>query len=105
MQVCQHIHHLPGTLCTPHASSSIAPYASGFTLTCGQGCNVVKALMHATTPLLRPTCPIMDHNPSIGVGTVDDVDILGDIVSSLSYTQHHPRLVPPWVEVCLCNTS
>ena len=61
--------------------------------------------MHVTTLLLRPTCPLLDHTPSIKEGTVNDVDILGDVKLSLFHTQHHPQLVPPWVEVCLHNTS
>ena len=104
-QVHQHVHHLPGTSCTPYASSSTAPCTAGFTLTCGQGCNAVRALMHVTTPLPRPTCPLLDHTPSIKGVTVNDADVLGDVVSSLSRTRHHPQLVPPWVEVCLHNAS
>ena len=104
-QVCQHVCHLPGTLCTPCASSSTAPCTAGFTLTCGQGCNIVQALMHVTTLLPRPTCPLLDRTPSIKVGTVNDADVLGDVVSSLFCTWHHPQLVLPWVEVCLHNTS
>ena len=105
MQVCQHICHLKGTSCILCACSSIAPCAAGFTLTCGQGYNIVQALMRATTLLPRTTCPLLDHTPSIGVGTVNDVDVLSDIVSSLSHTQHHPQLVPLWAEVCLHSTS
>ena len=105
MQVHQHVCHLPGSLCAPHASYFIAPHAAGFTLSCGQGCNVAQALMHATTLLPRPICPLPDHTPSTEVGTVDDADILGDIELSLFHTWHHPRLIPPWVEVCLCNTA
>ena len=97
--------HLPGTLCAPHATSSTAPHAAGFTLTYGQGCNIAQALVHITTPLLRPTCPLLDHTPSIKVGTVDNADVLGDVVLSLFHTLHHPQLVLPWVEVYLHNTS
>ena len=61
--------------------------------------------MHVTTPLLRPTCPLLDRTPSIKEGTVNDVDVLSDVESSLFCTWHHPQLVPPWVEVCLHNTS
>ena len=61
--------------------------------------------MHVTTPLQRPTCPLLDRTPSIEEGTVNDVDILGDIELSLFHTRCHPQLVPPWVEVCLHNTS
>ena len=61
--------------------------------------------MCATTLLLRPTCPLLDRTPSIEVGTVDDTDILSDIVLSLFCTWHHPQLVLPWVKVCLHNTS
>ena len=57
MQVHQHVHHLPSTWCTPRASSSTAPSASGFTLTFRQGCNIAQAFMHATTLHPRPTCP------------------------------------------------
>ena len=105
MQVRQHVRHLPGTSCAPCASSSTVPHAVGFTVTCGQGCNIVKALMCATTPLPRPTCPLLDRTPSIEGGTVYDLDILCDALLSLFCTQHHPRLVPPGVEVCLRNTS
>ena len=61
--------------------------------------------MHATTPLLRPTCPLLDYTPSIKVGTVDDADVLGDVKLSLFCTRCHPQLVLPWVEVCLHNIS
>ena len=105
MQVCQHVRHLPGTLCAPCVSSSTAPHAAGFTLTYGQGCNIAQALVHITTPLLRPTCPLLDHTPSIEKGTVNDAEIFGDVESSLFHTQHHPQLVLPWVEVCLHNTN
>ena len=101
MQVCQDVCHLPGTSCAPHASFFSAPCASGFTLTCGQSCNIVQALVHATTLLPRPTCLLLDRTPSIRVGTVDGANVLGDVVLSLSHTRHHPRLVRPWVEVCL----
>ena len=57
MQVCHHVCRLPGTLCTPRASSSTALHAAGFTLTFGQGCNATGALMHVTTPRLRPIYP------------------------------------------------
>ena len=60
--------------------------------------------MHVTTLLPRPIYPFLDRTPSIKVGTVDDADVLCDVVSSLSRTQRHARLIPPWVEVCLCNT-
>ena len=90
MQVCQHVRHLPGTLCTLRASSSTAPYAAGFSQTYGQGCTIVQALMHTTTPLPRPTCPLLDCIPSIKVSTFDDMDILGDIELSLFHTRHHP---------------
>ena len=86
-------------------TSSTAPYAAGFTLTYGQGCNITQALVHITTLLLRPTCPLLDHTPSIKEGTVNDADILGDIELSLFDTQHYPQLIPPWVEVCLHNIS
>ena len=82
MQVRQHVRHLPGTLCAPCASSSTAPCTAGLTLTCGQGCNVVRALMRVTTPPPRPTCPLLDRTPSIEGGTVNDADVLGDVVSS-----------------------
>ena len=104
MQVHQHVHHLPDTLCAPCASSSIAPFTAGFTLTCGQGCNIVQAFMHVTTLPPRPTCPLLNRTPSIKGGTVNYTDVLGDVVSSLSPTWHHPRLVRPWVEVCLHST-
>ena len=103
-QVRQYVYQLPGTSCAPRASSSKEPLATGFTLTCEQGCSIAQALMHATTLLLRPTCPLLDSTPSIEVGTVDDVDILSDVESSLFHTWHHPQLVPSWVEVCLRNT-
>ena len=61
--------------------------------------------MHVTTPHLRPTCPLLDYTLSIEVGTIDDADVLSDIVLSLSHTRRHPQLVPLWVEVCFHNTS
>ena len=36
---------------------------------------------------------------------IDDADVPGGLKSSLFHTRHHPQLVPPWVEVCLHNTS
>ena len=105
MQVHHLVHHLSGTSCAPCASSSTALHAAGFTLAYGQGCNIAQALVHIATLLLRPTCPLLDRTLSIEEGTVNDVDILSDIKSSLFYTQHHPQLVPPWLEVCLHNTS
>ena len=90
MQVHQHINHLPGTSCTPYVSSSIAPCAAGFTLTYGQGCNAAQGLVHATTPLPRPTCPLLDRTSSIKEGTVNDADVLSDIELSLLHTHHHP---------------
>ena len=105
LQVCQHVCHLLGTSCTPHASSSTTPHAAGFTLTYGQGCNIAQALMHATTPLPKPTCPLLDRTLSIKEGNVNDTDILGNVELSLFRTWHHPQFVPSWVEVCLFNTS
>ena len=61
--------------------------------------------MGITDPLPRPTCPLLDRTPSIKGGTVNDADVLGDIVSSLSHTRCHPQLVPPCVEVYLHITS
>ena len=89
-QVCQYVRHLLRTLCAPHASSSTSLHAAGFTLTCGQGCSIAQAFMHATTLLPRPTCPLLDRTPSVKVGIVNDVDTLGDIELSLFYTQCHP---------------
>ena len=85
--------------------SSTALHAEGFTLTYGQGCSIAQALIHATTPLPRPPCPLLDSTPSIEKGTVNDTDILDDVELSLFYTWHYPQLLLPWVEVCLHNTS
>ena len=105
MQVCHLVCHLPGTSCTPHASFPIAPHAPGFTLTYGQDFNTVQALVCITIPLQRPTCPLLDHTPSIEEGTGDDVDLLGNVELSLFCSQYYPQLVPPRVEVCLSNIS
>ena len=88
-QVHQHVYYLPGTSCAPYTSSSIALHAEGFTQTCGQGCNIARALMYAKTPLPRPTYPLLDHTPPIEVVTVADMDIIGDIELSQFSTQHH----------------
>ena len=104
MQVCYLVPYLPGTLCTPCVSFSTEPHAAGFTLTCGQGCNVARALMHIATQLPRPICPLLDHTPSIEEGNVNETDILSDVKLSLFRTQCHPHLILPWVEVCLHNT-
>ena len=105
MQVYQHVRHFPSTSCAPCVFFFTALHAAGFTLTYGQGCNIAQALVHIKTSLLRPTCTLLDHTPSIEEGTVDDADIFGDIESSLFRTQYHPQLVLPWVEVCIINTS
>ena len=95
------MHYLPGTSYEPCASSSTAPYAAGFTLAYGQGCNIAQALMYITTLLLRPTFPILSRTLSIKEGIVNDLDVLGDVELSLFHSWCHPQLVPPWVEVCL----
>ena len=72
-----------------HLVRFVSLCSAGLTLTYGQGCNVARALVHVTTLLLRPICPLLDHIPFIEEGTLDDADILGNIELSLFRTQHH----------------
>ena len=74
-------------------------------LTCGHDCTIARSLVHITALLPGPTCPLLDFTPSIEGGTINDVNIPNDVKWSLFHTQHHPQVVPPWVEISLHNIS
>ena len=89
MQVYLHIHHFPGTWCAPHASSSSALRAEGSLLHVGMIVILQELFVHIADQLLRLTFPPLDHTPPIERGTINDVDIPGDVKSSLFHTQRY----------------
>ena len=60
------------------------------TATCGPACNIARSLVHVTSELLGPTCPLLGHTPSIYRGAINDADFPSGIRSSLFYILYYP---------------
>ena len=104
MQIHLLVCHLPRYLMCNLCVFLLSTTCWRLALTCGPTFNIARFLVHAISQLPGLTCPLLDRTPSIKGGTIDVMDISGDIKSSLFHTQHYSWLAPLWVEVGLHNT-
>ena len=88
MRVCLLSITCSGTLHNSY-TASIALHIFKVTLSCGPACKVARSLVHATSQLSRPICPLPGHNPYIKGVTINDSDVFGDVKSSPLPTLHY----------------